>query len=365
MIRLSSTECIIAKLLVDSAINRRGNFCYSELSDILLNQYGIKLNAHYGLSNPLGNVACLCNELGLPLLSVRVQYKNDKNGKTASGFFDIACELKPSYKSISLTEVRSKELQLTRDCADWQPLLEYLDNNLAQLMKEKTIAEQFDEYSIEIIKRFGKGHTVDLQDIVNALVTRYGKNTNSILPADFCYNRWNNSLDEDSIAYFEYIGRGKYRVWGKNHPFNGLIFANPIKGQEHAVGYCSDGHKTIEKIPVYPDEVENHTKEYLEGKKNIVKINTYERNPAARAECIKHYGCKCFICGMNFREVYGPDFEGLIHVHHLKKISQATKEYQVDPIKDLRPVCPNCHMVLHSKQQCYSISEVQDLITRL
>jgi len=36
-------------------------------------------------------------------------------------------------------------------------------------------------------------------------------------------------------------------------------------------------------------------------------------------------------------------------VHHLVPISKIGKKYRVDPIKDLRPVCPNCHAVIHLK----------------
>ncbi|MDC9497701.1 MULTISPECIES: HNH endonuclease [unclassified Pseudoalteromonas] len=38
-----------------------------------------------------------------------------------------------------------------------------------------------------------------------------------------------------------------------------------------------------------------------------------------------------------------------MHVHHIVPISDIGDEYQVDPIRDLRPVCPNCHAMLHRK----------------
>jgi 5-methylcytosine-specific restriction protein A len=50
---------------------------------------------------------------------------------------------------------------------------------------------------------------------------------------------------------------------------------------------------------------------------------------------------------MSFSERYnglGPDF---IHVHHVRPLSSITAEYQVDPVNDLVPVCPNCHAMLH------------------
>ena len=73
MIKLSPLEKTIAKLLVESAINKTGNFSYSEITEILKNEYDFDVNPHYGLSRPLGNIAILCHEMRLPLLSVRVQ----------------------------------------------------------------------------------------------------------------------------------------------------------------------------------------------------------------------------------------------------------------------------------------------------
>jgi 5-methylcytosine-specific restriction protein A len=32
--------------------------------------------------------------------------------------------------------------------------------------------------------------------------------------------------------------------------------------------------------------------------------------------------------------------------------------YIVDPVKDLEPVCPNCHAMLHRKDPPYSIEEL-------
>ena len=42
----------------------------------------------------------------------------------------------------------------------------------------------------------------------------------------------------------------------------------------------------------------------------------------------------------------GREAEGYIHVHHLRGLSDVGGEYVVDPVNDLRPVCPNCHAVL-------------------
>jgi len=37
-------------------------------------------------------------------------------------------------------------------------------------------------------------------------------------------------------------------------------------------------------------------------------------------------------------------------------------EYEVDPINDLRPVCPNCHAMLHRKKPPLTIEELETII---
>jgi HNH endonuclease len=100
----------------------------------------------------------------------------------------------------------------------------------------------------------------------------------------------------------------------------------------------------------------------IEGAVCQVFINAYERNPIARARCITHYGPTCVVCGFNFGAAYGPLAEGLIHVHHIKPLSAIGAEYEVDPISDLRPVCPNCHAIIHLGGECRGIEEVRQLL---
>jgi 5-methylcytosine-specific restriction protein A len=99
-----------------------------------------------------------------------------------------------------------------------------------------------------------------------------------------------------------------------------------------------------------------------EGAVRQITVNAYERNSEARRRCIEHHGHACAVCGMAFGAVYGPLAEGFIHVHHLAPLSDIGEEYAVDPIADLRPVCPNCHAVLHLGGQCRSIPEVRRIL---
>jgi len=101
-----------------------------------------------------------------------------------------------------------------------------------------------------------------------------------------------------------------------------------------------------------------------EGAMVHVFVNTYERDRHAREECIKRYGTDCQICGFSFCAAYGKIADGIVHVHHLRPLAEIGKQYKVDPIADLRPVCPNCHAVLHTRIPAYSIQEVRALIRR-
>jgi 5-methylcytosine-specific restriction protein A len=101
---------------------------------------------------------------------------------------------------------------------------------------------------------------------------------------------------------------------------------------------------------------------YSEGAGKSVLVTSYERNAKARRECLLHYGHKCVICHFSFGSTYGVEFEDYIHVHHLQPIAQSGGVRNVNPIKDLRPVCPNCHAVIHSEKPPLTIQKVQELI---
>jgi hypothetical protein len=112
-----------------------------------------------------------------------------------------------------------------------------------------------------------------------------------------------------------------------------------------------------------PEEVAE-TPPLFEGAVHKITVNAYERSPEARQKCIAAQGTTCCICGFSFGAVYGPEAEGYIHVHHVRPLSKVGKEYVVNPVEDLRPVCPNCHAVLHLGGECRSIEEVRQLLAK-
>jgi hypothetical protein len=112
---------------------------------------------------------------------------------------------------------------------------------------------------------------------------------------------------------------------------------------------------------IYPDET-NPGEVFREGMVRQVLVNAYERDPKARQKCIDYYGESCSVCCFNFGDSFGDLGKGFIHVHHLRPLSEIAEEYEIDPIKDLRPVCPNCHAMLHRCSPPLGLNELQQLL---
>ena len=99
---------------------------------------------------------------------------------------------------------------------------------------------------------------------------------------------------------------------------------------------------------------------FIEGAKQQITINSYERNYEARKKCIERYGYVCVVCSFDFEKHYGTLGREYIHVHHVVPLSQIKKEYALNPITDLKPVCPNCHAMLHRNN--ITIDELRNII---
>lgn len=108
-----------------------------------------------------------------------------------------------------------------------------------------------------------------------------------------------------------------------------------------------------------PEEVEM-PEQYIEGASKTVSVNTYERSSDSRTKCIAHYGYACAVCGFDFEKFYGSIGEEYIHVHHIVPLSEIKKQYKLDPVKDLVPVCPNCHAIIHRTRPALSIEQLKE-----
>ena len=112
---------------------------------------------------------------------------------------------------------------------------------------------------------------------------------------------------------------------------------------------------------VFTSPEEESAQPMIEGARSRVEVNRYERNPKARRMCLDHYGYSCSVCGIDFEAEYGEIGAGFIHVHHLMELSSIGTEYEVNPVEDMRPVCPNCHAMLHKRVPAYGIQELREI----
>jgi 5-methylcytosine-specific restriction endonuclease McrA len=119
-----------------------------------------------------------------------------------------------------------------------------------------------------------------------------------------------------------------------------------------------DGNNDVFVDPAEDEDPEDRT---TEGRRRKVLGTRVERSKKLRDQCLDHWGYSCQVCSLNFEERYGSIGEQFIHVHHLNPLALAG-ETTTDPENDLRPVCPNCHSMLHKKYPPYEIDELKKLM---
>jgi 5-methylcytosine-specific restriction protein A len=122
--------------------------------------------------------------------------------------------------------------------------------------------------------------------------------------------------------------------------------------------------RKVKRAPLtLPDEIIAE-RGFPDGAKQRVTVNRYERDPRNRAGCIAIHGHRCVICGFEFGRVYGELGRNFIHVHHI--VSLATlkgRPRKPNPRRDLRPICPNCHAMVHIGRQNRTIREMQRIVS--
>lgn len=130
---------------------------------------------------------------------------------------------------------------------------------------------------------------------------------------------------------------------------------------EHPIKVIWDFTKYNDRDEV---QVEISKPVFLEGSKYTITFNKHERNPVARRICINEYGCVCKICGFDYERFYGAYAKDYIQVHHIIPISEIGEEYEIDPLKDLMPICGNCHSIIHRKRIALRPEELVEMLKK-
>lgn len=364
--KLTDTQVKLAEQLLLTIINRESVVEYKELGD------RVSPPVFWRKVGPeIGEVSKLCHKLGLPLLSAKVVKKGQ--GIVGDGFYGLLPELGIDTKGKTEKELLSEELQKIRNCKEWHRLADYLGLNL-NLPRSLETEIPTNKHDLDGIEQETSETNTKLS-ICAYFLSKFDMQAVEFLKF--------STRDEAMVNIFKKLGKENYYLKRRRDEFD-VLTGSHRKGQRNRppVSDVLRIHQELKDLSfqelaervqkiltvsnaIYPDDLPDNSTEYREGRKKTIKVNTHERNPASRQACISHYGAICSVCGFDFGKTYGSKCEGMIHVHHLKMVSEIDEEYDVDPIIDLRPVCPNCHMVLHSKTGgCYSIDEVMVMLKR-
>lgn len=392
MITLTKDQIKLAEQLLITVKKREPIVEYKELGDRVSPPIH-----HRQVPRNIGVVSELCFQLGLPFLSAKVVTKGVN--EAGAGFYKLYTEYFPKAKKLTSKEVFSEELKKIRECTEWYKLADYLHINIdLPRPTSKNDAptsirilpmngrEEFPEMSIEDVqKNYFLGTLIDNREgLYYFRKTGMNAYKGSLVLFQFD-NLIIASANLQSIEKYDnpiegqYFGAYKFDI-NTVKVFQPITLAELKKTdssltrfsqskQEIDVSYWPeiDGLIKRKQMTLMAEELPAQESTKLkEGAKKQVLVNSYERNYKARQQCIDHYGCHCSVCGFDFAKYYGDEFEGKIHVHHLRALSEVNEEYEVDPIKDLRPVCPNCHLALHSKvgDKPYTIEELKVKIYR-
>jgi 5-methylcytosine-specific restriction protein A len=180
-------------------------------------------------------------------------------------------------------------------------------------------------------------------------------------PINLEIGRFAKRISKHYDIHFTERSLKKYKYWDLffNGWDDGNLFVWQLKPE---ITQALESCKLTRDSP-YPEELPTeYSTTMTEGAKRKIIVNAYERNTKARDMCISRWGSKCSVCDFDFHKTYGNIGSGFIHVHHLTPVSEIGKSYQVNPINDLRPVCQNCHAMLHTSNPPLSIEQLREII---
>lgn len=170
-----------------------------------------------------------------------------------------------------------------------------------------------------------------------------------------------NVLEIKDEAYKKNVIKA-FLNWSKNvETFD--IAAKFIKDQNANSRFELLVHESLldKKIQNQINAKDNTQQSFDEGfRKEIVKEVTI-RNKKLINLAKEKYGVTCHVCEFNFGKTYGTHGEGFIEMHHLNPISKGERKTKV---QDLRPVCANCHRMLHRGNTLLSIRELKEILKR-
>lgn len=235
-----------------------------------------------------------------------------------------------------------------------------------QLLKEygKLSTSEIIKLLEEIIKPTGKDaqispsrgtDTLFSQKVRNLMGSHYKTNTMNIYT-----NKKNNK--------FSLTSKGEKLLEENGYSAKTIIHSNFNNcDNEKIIKAISKTINTNKKVVVY-----NENDIITEGEIFNKKNKSRTRSSKLRQAAIKHYTdsngvIKCAVCDFDFGKVYHEHGKGFIEMHHehpiFKSPEDGEKKFIKNAIKDIKPVCANCHRMIHrDRKNPLSIEELKKII---
>ena len=102
-------------------------------------------------------------------------------------------------------------------------------------------------------------------------------------------------------------------------------------------------------------------------KDTVVRKRSKKLRDAAIAYYTKPDGkIYCAACGFCFADMYHDRGKGFIEIHHEKPLYQFSTDgfeaYIGEAVKNMKPVCSNCHRMLHRGESTITVDELKQII---
>lgn len=164
----------------------------------------------------------------------------------------------------------------------------------------------------------------------------------------------------DEISYTTVLTYYRRFLKSREYPDGNVAEPLPVPGENSN----DQGDDNFDQSEITPGEKDLH-----EGAEvQLQHASRYERSREAVEECKAYYRslhhghlvCEC--CGFDFSIAYPGLGDDFIEIHHRHPVSQRGGDYQIDPKKDLVPLCSNCHSMIHrigGPGDCMSLEDLK------
>lgn len=257
---------------------------------------------------------------------------------TDAGYINKNNQKNLGYKGVSTTHYNQSHFEL--ECLECGH--KYLANGCDIWLRkcpkcQDTKSVSYRKIQQEVIETFIDveiGTILSSSEIKEMVYRKFGRNKSSVIPSDYCYNRYNFGINYDKILHlFEFLESGKYKYLGQAYPYNGKIF-HKIKGStnEVVVGEVVDGKATFfEEYTNIQPVISKPEKVVTDGHKTKREIGLQ-----LRFKVFKRDNFKCCLCGAS--PAKDPTVE--LHVDHIIPWSKGGET----TIDNLQTLCSKCNI---------------------